>query len=140
MRTVADTSFVVALADENDPHHQRCLAVYEQVRVNYLPQTTLAEVGYLLRRAGGNPMTARFLRLLPHRKYKLHPLDNDDLERTAHILEHYADSRVDFVDATVAAVADNQEIITILTLDRRDFQIMRPNHAPHFEILPALNT
>jgi predicted nucleic acid-binding protein len=140
MRTVADTSFVVALADENDPYHQRCLAVYEQVQVIYLPQTTLAEVGYLLRRAGGNMMTARFLRLLPYRKYKLHSLDENDLERTAQILERYADSRVDFVDATVGAVADNRQITTILTLDRRDFQIVRPRHTSRFEILPALNT
>ena len=85
-------------------------------------------------------MTAQFLRLLPHRKYKLYALDENDLDRTAQILERYADSRVDFVDATVAAVADNRQITTILTLDRRDFQIVRPKHAPHFEILPALNT
>jgi hypothetical protein len=32
------------------------------------------------------------------------------------------------------------EITHILTLDRRDFQIARPKHTPHFEILPVLNT
>jgi hypothetical protein len=40
MRTVADTSFVVALEDRNDPHRQRCLTIYEQARVIYLPQST----------------------------------------------------------------------------------------------------
>ncbi|MBZ0303961.1 MAG: PIN domain-containing protein [Anaerolineae bacterium] len=137
MRAVADTSFVVALADQNDPYHQRCQTIYEQARVIYLPQTTLAEVGYLLRRAGGNRMIARFLRLMPHRKYILHALDENDLERTAQILDQYADSRVDFVDATVAAIAENRRITRILTLDRRDFSIIRPNHIPHFEILPT---
>jgi predicted nucleic acid-binding protein len=90
-----------------------------------------------LSRGGGNPATARFLRRLSKRKYILYPLDEDILERTAQLLEKYADSRVDFVDATVAAIAERLEITRILTLDRRDFQILRPKHSAHFEILPA---
>ena len=56
--------------------------------------------------------------------------------RAADILEKYADSRIDFVDASVAAVAERMRISHILTLDRRDFQILRPTHVDHFELLP----
>ena len=133
---MADTSFVVALTDKNDPYNRQCHAIYERVRVIYLPQTTLAEVCYLLRRAGGNALTARFIRLIPKRKYIVHALDQGELERTAAILDQYTDSRVDFVDASVAAVAENLQITHILTLDKRDFGIIRPVHAPYFDILP----
>jgi predicted nucleic acid-binding protein len=34
------------------------------------------------------------------------------------------------------AVAERYEITRILTLDRRDFEIVRPAHIAHFEILP----
>jgi uncharacterized protein len=61
----------------------------------------------------------------------------DDLNRTAQILNQYADSRIDFVDATLAAVAERMQVTRILTLDRRDFQIFRPNHVDRFEIFPV---
>jgi hypothetical protein len=48
----------------------------------------------------------------------------------------YADSRLDFVDATVIAVAEDANISTILTLDRRDFRMVRPQHTSAFELLP----
>ncbi len=41
-----------------------------------------------------------------------------DLERVAEILEKYADSRIDFVDASVMAVAERYGSKTILTLGR----------------------
>jgi predicted nucleic acid-binding protein len=44
---------------------------------------------------------------------------------------------VDFVDATIAAVAERLNITRILTLDQRDFQIIRPKHSDYFEILPS---
>ena len=59
-----------------------------------------------------------------------------DLERVNQILEHYADSQLDFVDAVIVAIAERLRITRILTLDRRDFSIMRPRHCDYFEILP----
>jgi predicted nucleic acid-binding protein len=48
----------------------------------------------------------------------------------------YADTHLDFVDASLVAMAERLNIHRILTLDRRDFTIIRPKHYPHFEILP----
>ncbi|MDJ1182374.1 hypothetical protein PMH09_04135 [Roseofilum sp. BLCC_M143] len=44
--------------------------------------------------------------------------------------------RLDFVDASIAAVAERINVTRILTLDRRDFTILRPRHCDYFEILP----
>ena len=63
-------------------------------------------------------------------------LTEEDLLRTAEILEVYQDSRIDFVDASVMAIAERLEIVKILTLDRRDFQLFRPRHCQFFQILP----
>jgi uncharacterized protein len=51
-------------------------------------------------------------------------------------LAKYADSRIDFVDASVMAVAERYGITKILTLDRRDFRLLRPQHCQAFELLP----
>jgi predicted nucleic acid-binding protein len=59
-----------------------------------------------------------------------------DLERVGQILEQYADSQLDFVDAVIVAISERLRITRVLTLDRRDFSIMRPIHCDYFEILP----
>jgi predicted nucleic acid-binding protein len=48
----------------------------------------------------------------------------------------YADSRVDFVDASIIAVAERLNIPRILTLDQRDFALVRPLHTERFDLLP----
>jgi predicted nucleic acid-binding protein len=96
----------------------------------------LAESLYLITKAGGNTVAARFLRSLPTSRYAVVALEDSDFLRTAAILEQYADSRIDFVDASVVAVAERLNITRVLTLDRRDFGMVRPVHVAHFELLP----
>ncbi len=59
-----------------------------------------------------------------------------DLERAAEILEKYADSKIDYVDAVIMAIAERLNIKRILTVDRRDFSLFRPKHCDFFEIIP----
>jgi predicted nucleic acid-binding protein len=59
-----------------------------------------------------------------------------DLERAAEVLEKYADSRVDFVDCAIVAMAERLNMTRILTVDRRHFTIFRPRHCDYFEIVP----
>jgi uncharacterized protein len=61
---------------------------------------------------------------------------NEDILRIAEILDRYADSRIDFVDASVMAVAERLNIVTVLTLDRRDFSLFRPRHCDGFVLIP----
>lgn len=136
MSAIADTGFVLAVVVATDKRHAECLAVYRKQKVIYLPQSTLAEVAYLLTRNGGNEATAYFLHGLPRTKYQLVPLEAVDIVRTAQLLLQYADTRVDFVDITIAAVAERLNITRILTIDQRDFRLLKPVHCPYFEILP----
>jgi predicted nucleic acid-binding protein len=136
MKVLVDTSFVVALEDKNDQNRQRCLPIYTQAQFILMPQSMLNEVCYLLTKVGGNRTTASFLKRLPDMKYKFIALEPEDVSRTAGLLDQYASARVDFVDATLTAVAERLSITRILTLDQRDFHIIRPKHTPHFELLP----
>jgi predicted nucleic acid-binding protein len=136
MPAVADTSYVLAIAIDTEAGHQACLAAHKQQDIIYLPQTTLAEVAYLITREAGNKAAARFMLNLPRTKYRIEALTAEDLRRTGELLQQYADSRVDFVDATIAAVAERKSITQILTLDQRDFHIIRPRHCAHFTLLP----
>ena len=56
--------------------------------------------------------------------------------RTAQILEQYSDSKVDFVDASVMAIAERLNIITVLTIDQRDSRLLKPLHCSNFTLLP----
>jgi predicted nucleic acid-binding protein len=87
-------------------------------------------------REAGVATVIAFLRGLSASKFDLVALTEQDLLRTAEILDEYKDSRVDFVDGTVMAVAQRYGSKKILTLDQRDFRLFRPRHCDSFEILP----
>jgi len=135
-RVVADTGFVVALTNRSDPRHDEVAEVYFQQAEIVLPQTVLAEVAYLIQRDAGAGVLIRFLRGLAQSKFVLTALTDWDLLKTAEILAQYQDSRIDFVDASVMAIAERENMTTVLTLDRRDFSLFRPKHCPSFTLLP----
>jgi len=121
LKAVADTGFVFAVAVPKDPSHQACAAIFRAYSLIYLPQSVLAELGYLLVKVGGSRLASQFLRQLLVSKYQPVPLEGEDFLRTAELLDQYADTRVDFVDCTVVAIAERLKIARILTVDRRDF-------------------
>jgi uncharacterized protein len=136
METIADTGFIVALLNQLDEKHQEVVPIYRQQQTILIPQTVLAEVAYLLGRDAGISTVIAFLRGLPKSHFRVISLTNADLSRISDILSQYADSRIDFVDASVMAVAERLSITTILTLDQRDFRLFRPRHCQNFELLP----
>jgi uncharacterized protein len=133
---IADTGFIVALTNSNDNRHAEVRPAYTQQQCILLPQTVLVEVAYLLGRDAGIKVVVAFLRGLPASRFTLIELIDQDIARTAAILEQYADSRIDFVDANVMAIAERLNITTILTIDQRDFQLFRPKHCESFRLLP----
>lgn len=136
MTCIADTGFIVALANKRDEEHAPVKAVYAQQQKILVPQTVLTEVAYLLNRDVGSTQLIKFLESLPISRFQLIGLIAQDIVRTAAILSQYQDSRIDFVDASVMAVAERYNLNTILTLDRRDFSLYRPQNCAAFTLLP----
>jgi predicted nucleic acid-binding protein len=133
---VGDTSFVVASLNRRDHFHGAARALIKRATTILMPQTVLTEVAYLIQQRIGSAAVADFLELLGSSKFEPLPLTTQDFHKTASILRQYSDCRIDFVDASVMAVAERLGIETILTLDRRDFSIYRPKHTSYFTLLP----
>ncbi|AFY35074.1 type II toxin-antitoxin system VapC family toxin [Calothrix sp. PCC 7507] len=133
---VADTGFVVALLNRSDGMHNNVTTIYTQQKQILLPQTVLAEVAYLVGRNASILTVVAFLQGLSASRFSLVALTDQDVKRVAQILDEYADSRIDFVDASVMAIAERYDIKKIFTLDQRDFRLFRPQHCDSFEVLP----
>jgi uncharacterized protein len=135
-RVLADSGFIVALVNRSDQRHAEVVPIYQQYAQILLPQMVLVEVAYLIGRDAGISTVVKFLQGLPASRFEVLEASAQDLERTAQILEKYADSKVDFVDAIVMAMAERLNIRAILTIDQRDFRLFRPSHCPSFTLRP----
>lgn len=137
MTALLDTSFLLAMTNGKDRNHDRVLDVAAKSSDRLiLPVTVLPEVSYLIGSRLGHAAMRQFLRQLAASEVAIEPVTMNDLKRVTEILTAYADSKLDFVDATIVALAERLNIVRIFTLDRRDFSIIRPRHHSHFEILP----
>lgn len=137
---IVDTAPLVAAAFVNDQDHQRCIDVFEQMHRNHeplvVPCYVAAETCYMLARDGGNTAAAGFLRSLDGRAFRQIDLDYRDIQRTAELLDRYADLGLDAADAAIVALAEHHSIDTVITLDQRDFRVIRPTHINAFTLLP----
>lgn len=71
-------------------------------------------------------------------KYRVESLTDTDLQRATDLYARYIDTRLDFVDASVIALAERLNIQTILTLDHRDFRLVKPAHCAYLTLLPQV--
>lgn len=100
-----------------------------------LPQWFLVEAAYLIDHDVGIPIVIKWLKGIPDSRFELIEATSQDIERIAQILEQYADSKVNFVDASAMAIAERLDISTILTIERRDFSIFRLRYCLNYRTL-----
>lgn len=136
MEAIADTSFVVAILNRHETVHEKAVHIFKQYHVIGLPQTVLAEVCYMIGARVGVKAVISFLRNIPNSRFVLQPIDVQDVNAISLLLEQYADSRIDFVDASVMVLAEKHNVATILTLDQRDFSLVKSNKFAYFQLLP----
>lgn len=137
MTAILDTSFLFALTDKSDRNHVAVLKVAQTLSDRLiLPIVVLPEICYLLASRLGHNTMRSFLKNLAVSNIAMESLLTEDLQRVNSILEQYADSQLDFTDAAIVATAERLNITRILTLDRRDFLMIRPNHCNSFDVLP----
>jgi predicted nucleic acid-binding protein len=137
MTALLDTGFLLAVLDADDDLHVSCTAALLNEPQPLLPDVVLPELAFMILRELGYPVLISFLQSIVRSELIVERATADDLDRTTEILAKYADSRVDFVDCVIAAMAERLTIQNILTVDRRHFQLFRPKHCSHFVILPS---
>ena len=103
-----------------------------------VPSPVVPEVCYLLLEYLGAEAETQFLRSLSGQELLLEHFSTADLGRAIQILEQYRDAEFGMVDATLMAMAERLKIMTVLTIDRRDFSIYRPQHCPALRLVPDL--
>ena len=137
MPYLLDTGFAVALLNRQDQRHSDVARARLNIRGEiYFPVPAITETSYLLSRDIGVELAADFIASLPYTDLLLvNPLPHD-YQRAADLMRQYADAKLDFVDAIIVALAERLNITCILTLDQRDFRLIRPRHCAAFEILP----
>ena len=136
MTALLDTGFLLAVLDADDELHEMSVAALQEEAEPLLPDVILPELAYMVLRELGYPALSEFLRSVVRGELTLAQTKEQDLSRTIEILEKYADSRVDFVDCAIAAMAERLGVSKVLTVDRRHFGLFRPRHCSTFDIAP----
>lgn len=136
MTSLLDTGFLLALLDEDDKLHDACKQALLTQSKPLLPEVVLPELAYMVLRELGYPPLIQFMNAVNDGELELIKMTASDLKRTTEILSQYADSKIDFVDCAIAAIAERLNIQTILTVDQRHFQLFRPQHCSFFTLLP----
>jgi predicted nucleic acid-binding protein len=137
LNVIADTSFLYSLTNPLERTHEACVSVARDLRQKIvLPVTVLPEATYFIARRLSHRAMRAFIRQVQYPSWHIENLAVDDLYRSHQLLAQYSDARLDFVDATLVAIAERLQIDTVLTLDKRDFYMIRPLHIDYFTVLP----
>jgi len=123
--------------DRDDAWHSRVRAWWARSRDDVLvPVVVLPEVAYLLGRRIGADAELAFARAISDGEFVLEGLAVEDVERAAELMGIYIDTPLGLVDACVVAAAERLDIVSVLTVDRRHFSLVRPRHVPSLRLLP----
>lgn len=134
---LVDSSFLTAIYHSGDKYHQRARSFGKnKARFLLIPDVVLPECAFLLRRVGGIPAVSLFIKGLVALEPAFEPITLIDLRRADEIMMAYPAARLDLVDCCIVALAERLNITQVCTFDRRDFNIIRPNHCDHLDLLP----
>ncbi|MDA8289169.1 MAG: PIN domain-containing protein [Actinomycetota bacterium] len=136
--TLADAGPLIAIIDGDEPDHASCMDAIDQLT---LPLVTtwpaFTEAMYLLARAGGIRAQQALWRLVSTDRLVVADLSPSAVDRSARLMDQYADRPMDLADATLVALAEERGDRRIFTLDT-DFQIYRFRGRQRFETIPTL--
>jgi uncharacterized protein len=133
---IADTSALLAFFNDREPDHASVRDVVErESRPLVVSPYVVAELDYLVAKRFGVSTELSVLRELGSGAYDLAVLGADDLLVCASLIEKYADQNIGVADASLAVLARRHETRSILTLDRRHFEVVRPLNGGRFTLL-----
>ncbi len=139
---LCDSGPIFAAADRKDADHHACVELLTGLRLAnrrlLVPQTVLAEVGYLLETKVGTFAEVAFLEAVAAGSFEMASLSNEDVTRVAELVHRYDDLPLGTTDASVIALAERLSIDEIATLDHRHFGVVRPRHVDAFTLLPEV--
>jgi predicted nucleic acid-binding protein len=120
---------------DSDAHHEACVDQLRHIRGPLLTcWPVITEAAWLLR--SYPEAIRRLLASFGGRPFDLVALDQTDLPAVAAILAKYQSLGIQLADASLVHLANREQIETVFTLDRRDFEIMRLAHGKKMRLIP----
>jgi predicted nucleic acid-binding protein len=134
--TLCDASPLIALINQGDDNHQRCLNILPSLSAPLI--TTCAcftEAMYLLGRYGSWLAQQELWGYVADEILVIYHHTSDELTRMETLMDQYRDVPMDLADASLVAIAEVLNQRQIFTLDR-DFYIYRLCGNQSFEVVP----
>ncbi|MGI8948156.1 MAG: type II toxin-antitoxin system VapC family toxin [Ornithinimicrobium sp.] len=139
---LCDSGPLIAAAASNDADHYSCTEMFSGLRLAerrlLIPQTVVAEVGYMLAAWVNTEVEAKFLESVAAVDFELVALVPNDFVRMAELVRQYDGLPLGTTDASVIALAERLGVDQIATLDHRHFRVVRPSHVDAFTLLPEV--
>jgi uncharacterized protein len=134
---IVDTSALLAFFDTDEPDHETVFAVLSATTEPLVVSPyVVAELDYLVVSRLGVSAELAVLRELTGGAWDLPAIDVKELVRSGAVIERYADQNIGVADASNMILAERYRTRTIVTLDHRHFDVLRPLDGGRFRILP----
>ena len=135
--TVTDAGALIAIIDADVADPPLCV---DALNLLTIPLVTMwpafAEAMYLLARAGGVRSQQTLWRRVRTDLLLVGDLSPSAVDRSAHLMDQYADRPMDLADATIVALAEERGDRRIFTLET-DFQVYRFRGRQRIETVPT---
>lgn len=138
MTLILDSSGLLAAIDDKQEDHIAAREVLESVRGPLLISPfVLAELDYMILTRMGQERELALLGEVARDAYHLEYFSEEDLAEAIEIVERHADFRIGLADASNVVLANRHDTLDVLTLDERDFRVLRGPGGCPFRLLPA---
>lgn len=134
---IVDTSALLAFFDTDEPDHAAVSGVLNGTdEALVVSPYVVAELDYLVASRLGVKADVAVLAELAGGAWDLPAIDAESLNHARGIIDRYADQQIGVADASNVILAGRYRTRTIVTLDRRHFNVLRPLNGGRFNVLP----
>ena len=135
---IADTSGLLSFFDTSEPDLAAVEALLADDRGPIVVSPyVVAELDYLVAKRWGTQRELAILDELGSGDWTLACLDAQELQLATRVVQQYADQSIGVTDASIVVLAERYKTDRILTLDRRNFSVLRQRNGKPFTILPG---
>lgn len=134
---LCDSGPLIALLDDADAHHERCVSMLAQLPPRPLLTTwpCVTEAMYFLGRRGGFAAQERLWMYFAAGLVEVYEPKETEWKRMRTLMARYRDAPMDLADASLVTAAEHLGVRTIFSVDSH-FRAYRLQDAHAFEVVP----
>lgn len=136
---LTDSGPLVAIFDRGEQHHQVCVdCLSELIGPMLTTWPAFTEAMYLLGEAGGWTAQSVLWRIVNAGDVEIVFQNSEQGQRMQSLMKKYHDQPMDLADASLVALAEEHDLRSIFTLDRRDFSVYSLRGRRTLRLIPAV--